>query len=179
MNMQIDQARLEKAVVQQVIDYFVDEEKTFEKIRNDISARIDKLFADHATEMVKKMAEDAVLNGFEREYVKIDQWGQKAGEPTSIKKELERMVSAHWSERVDLKGNSTDSSYNSTSRAEYLMNKICAADFSKTMQEHATNITGHLKDGLRTQLAAHMDIMLSDLFRVKSLQDQGKVEKPW
>jgi len=103
MNMQIDQARLEKAVVQQVIDYFVDDEKTFEKIRNDISARIDKLFADHATELVKKMAEDAVLNGFEREYVKIDQWGQKAGEPTSIKKELERMVSAHWSERVDLR----------------------------------------------------------------------------
>ena len=42
-----------------------------------------------------------------------------------------------------------------------------------------SNVTGALKDGLRTQLATHMDNMLSSLFHVKSLQDQGKVKKPW
>lgn len=59
------------------------------------------------------------------------------------------------------------------------MTQICAKDFSDEMKGHAVNITGALKDGLRTQLAKHMDEMLNDLFRVKSLQDQGKAEKPW
>jgi hypothetical protein len=82
--------------------------------------------------------------------------------------------------RVDAKsGKPTESSYSSVSRAEFLMTQICAQDFSETMKQHALNVTGALKDGLRNQLATQMDGMLSGLFHVKSLQDQGKVEKPW
>lgn len=119
------------------------------------------------------------MNGFEREYQKVDRWGSKVGDSTSVKKELERIVGTYWSERVDSKGNRTDSNYNSMSRAEFLMLKICADDFSKAVQESATNVTGALKDGLRNQLGKQMDIMLSGLFNVKSLQDQGKIEKPY
>lgn len=177
--MQIDQERLEKAVVDQVIDYFADNEKIYETIRKGISDRIDKAFAENASAIVQKIADDAVSNGFERTYQKVDKWGSKVGTPTSIKQELERMVGDYWNERVDSKGNRTDSSYGSISRAEFLMTQICADDFSKTMKEHATNVTGALKDGLRNQLGKQMDSMLSGLFSVKSLQDQGKVEKPW
>ncbi|MNH42194.1 hypothetical protein D3C79_1038450 [compost metagenome] len=59
------------------------------------------------------------------------------------------------------------------------MTKICAEDFSKEMQQHVTNVTGSLKDGLRKQMANQMDALLNDLFKVRSLQDQGKVEKPY
>lgn len=179
MSLLIDQERIEKAVVQQVVDYFAEEEKIYKTIREGISDRIEKVFAEHATDMVRKAVDDAVMNGFERQYQKVDNWGQKIGAPTSVKKELERLVGDYWSERVDSNGNKTESSYNSMSRAEFLMLKICADDFSVTMREHAINVTGALKDGLRNQLAKHMDSMLSELFRVKSLQDQGKVEKPY
>lgn len=179
MNMLIDQDRIEKAVVQQVVDYFAEEGKIYETIRKGIADRIDKIFAEQAAEMVRKITDDAVMNGFERQYQKVDKWGNKIGSPTSVKKELERLVGNYWSDRVDQKGEPTDSSYNTMSRAEYLMTKICAADFSATMQSHALSVAGALKDGLRNQLAKHMDNMLADLFRVKSLQDQGKVEKPW
>lgn len=59
------------------------------------------------------------------------------------------------------------------------MTQICAEDFSKQMKDSAVNITGHLKDGLRNQMGKVMDDILSELFKVKSLQDQGKVEKPY
>ena len=59
------------------------------------------------------------------------------------------------------------------------MTKICAEDFSKQIQQSVANVTGALKDGLRNQLANQMDTMLNDLFKIKSLQDQGKVEKPY
>jgi hypothetical protein len=47
------------------------------------------------------------------------------------------------------------------------------------MRQSAQNITGALKDGLRNQMAYQMDQLLEGLFRIKSLQDQGKVEKPY
>ncbi|MDQ4680748.1 hypothetical protein, partial [Stenotrophomonas maltophilia group sp. RNC7] len=72
-----------------------------------------------------------------------------------------------------------DSDYNAVTRAEYLMTQICAQDFSEGMKQSVLSVTGALKDGLRAQLAAHMDKMLDELFCIKSLQDQGKVEKPW
>jgi len=59
------------------------------------------------------------------------------------------------------------------------MTQACAEDFSVAMKQHVTNVTGALKDGLRNEIAKQMDGMLSELFRVKSLQDQGKVEKPY
>jgi len=40
-------------------------------------------------------------------------------------------------------------------------------------------VTGGLKDGLRNQLAKQIDGLLDELFRIKSLQDQGQVAKPY
>lgn len=64
-------------------------------------------------------------------------------------------------------------------RAEYLMTQICAEDFTKSMKDSVLTVTGALKDGLRIQLAKQMDGLLDSLFHIKSLQDQGKVEKPY
>lgn len=148
-------------------------------IAKEVKSRLDAIFKDRAEAQIAAAIDAAILNGFEREYQRTNQWGEQVGPKTSIKAELGALVEGYWSARVDRNGKPTESSYSSTSRAEYLMTQICAEDFSKAMKEHATNVTGALKDGLRNQLAKHMDLMLSDLFHVKSLQDQGKVEKPY
>ena len=59
------------------------------------------------------------------------------------------------------------------------MAQICAKDFSDQMKSAAVSVTASLKDGFRAQLAKHVDGLLDELFRVKSIQDQGKAEKPW
>ena len=60
-----------------------------------------------------------------------------------------------------------------------MMAQICANDFSEKMRQAAVSVTAALKDGFRAQLATHVDGLLDELFRVKSLQDQGKATKPW
>ncbi|KZY05232.1 MULTISPECIES: hypothetical protein [unclassified Sulfitobacter] len=184
----IDPKKLEKLVVKEAADQLLSQPdenggERFDRIQDDIrisvESRIDRIFAERATAMIEDALDKAITEGFEREYSKVDQWGNLKGQKTSISKELERLVSSYWSERVDRSGKPTESTYSSISRAEYLMTKICAEDFSETMKTAATNITGALKDGLRNQMAEQMDKMLKDLFRVKSLQDQGKVEKPY
>jgi len=186
MDLNIDHSKLEEAIVAQAVDQILgkDEGEQFTRylrdIRTGVEARIDKLFADRADAMIQDALDSAIKDGFEREYQRVNQWGKRedAG-TTSISKELERLVTSYWGERVDRNGKPTDSTYNALTRAEYLMTQICAEDFSKAMKESAVQVTGALKDGMRNQLATHTDQLLNDLFKVKSLQDQGKVEKPY
>lgn len=177
--MEVNLERIEKAAAQDVADHLLNSESLRRRVDEAVQERINKHFEDTADERISKAVEDAIQNGFEREYQRVDHYGQRDGEPTTIRKELEKLVSAYWSEKVDPRSGKPSTSYGAISRADYIMTTICAEDFSATLQQSARDVTGALKDGLRVQLAAQMDRMLNDLFRIKSLQDQGKVEKPY
>jgi len=178
--MQLDRAKIEAAVVENAVAELLDQNDFHEKITAAINSKIDDAFRQRGEQLINDAIADAVNNGFDREYRTIDQWGQPKGDHTTIRRELDRIVSAFWSARVDPKsGKPTDSSYSSVTRAEWVMMSICADDFSKSMKDAAVNVTGALKDGMRAQLGKHMDDLLDSLFKVRSLQDQGKVEKPY
>lgn len=172
---------LKAAVVQKAADELLkDSDDLSVLVGKEVKARLDKIFAERATAQISAAIDEAIRYGFEREYQRIDQWGEAKGAKTTIKAELAKIVDGYWNGRVNKKnGQPSDSTYDSVSRAEYLMTQICAQDFSESLKAHATNVTGALKDGLRNQLAAQMNMMLDGLFHVKSLQDQGKVEKPY
>lgn len=174
----------EEALSQAIIDKAVDElmardDEMYARIREKIDRKIDALFADKAVDVIESAIKAAVDNGFEREYQKVDTWGQAVGDKTSLKKEVERITVGYWDTNVDPRSGKPSSSYGAIKRSEYAMVQLCGQGFSEEMAKHLANITGYLKDELRNKLAAHMDQMLSDVFKVRSLQDQGKVEKPW
>lgn len=177
----INEHDIKAAIVQKAADEILRQDDDLTAmIHKEVRSRLDKIFIDHAEAQIQAAIDTAVNGAFEREYQRVTNWGEAEGPKTSIRKELEKTVDGYWGARVDSRtGKPTDSTYNSVTRAEYLMTQICAQDFSDAMKQSATNVTGALKDGLRNQLAKQMDSMLEGLFRVKSLQDQGKVEKPY
>lgn len=177
----LNEEELKAAIVENAADQIIAADQDLSgMVMEEVRRRIDKIFLTGVDKQIQAAIDAAVSNSFEREYHKVTAWGEKEGKPTSIKKELEKTVGAYWTAKVDPKsGKPTDSTYSAVTRAEYLMTQVCAEDFSKGMKDAVINVTGALKDGLRAQLAKHMDEMLSELFRVKSLADQGKVEKPW
>lgn len=177
----INEDEIKAAIIERAADEFLKNDHDLSGlIAKEVKARIDNIFVDRANAQIQAALDEAIKDGFGREYQRIDQWGQAQGKKTSIKAELEKLVSVYWSENVDARtGKPSDSSYSAVTRANYLMTQICAQDFTEGMKAHAQNVSGALKDGLRNRLAASMDGMLDDLFRIKSLQDQGKVEKPY
>lgn len=148
-------------------------------VTKEVRARVDRIFADTAGAQIQAAIDEAIQTGFDREYQRVTAFGHPDGEKTSIRAELEKIVSGYWQTKVDPRSGTPSQSYNAVTRAEYLMTTICAKDFTETMKQSALSVTGALKDGLRNQLALVMDEILNDLFRVKSLQDQGKVKKPF
>lgn len=148
-------------------------------VRVGVKERLDKIFAERVNAQIHQQIDEAVINLFNHEYQRVTAWGQPEGEPTTMRKELEKTVTNYWSAKVDARTGKADGGYNSVSRAEYLMTQICADDFTKHMKDAAVNVTATLKDGMRGQMAKVMDQILSELFHVKSLQDQGKAPKPY
>jgi len=177
----INEQDLKDAIVSKAADEILRQDDDLTSlIAAEVKKRLDAIFIDRAEAQIQAAIDEAVKGAFEREYQRVTSWGEPEGPKTSIRKELEKTISGYWGAKVDPRsGKAATSDYNTVTRAEYLMTQICAEDFSQGMKAHVQNITGFLKDGLRTQLARHMDDMLSNLFHIKSLQDQGKVEKPW
>lgn len=175
--MQIDQEKIEKAIIADAVHGFTTDDDLYDRIKKGIDARIDKLFADRVEKHIGEAVEACVKSGFEREYQKADSFGRATGPTTSIAKELETLVQNYWTERVDRNGKKTDSSYSSTSRAEWMMVQICADDFSKEMKQHVVNVAAALKDNFRAVLNQHVAVLLSDVFKVQSQGDRD-LNKP-
>lgn len=177
----INEDALKTAIVAQVADQLLREDEDLSSlVAKEVEKRIDKIFDERVSEQIQKAIDETINGSFEREYRRVNQWGDQEGPCTTLRKELEKTVTAYWNAKVNPgDGKPSASDYNSVTRAQWLMTKICAEDFSKEMQQHVTNVTGSLKDGLRKQMANQMDALLNNLFNVRSLQDQGKVEKPY
>jgi hypothetical protein len=176
--MQIDQAKIEKAIIDGAVSGFIDDGDLYERVKKGIEARIDNLFATKVAQSVTETVERIAKEGFERQYRKTDSFGRPVGEPTSISKELEAMIGNYWNHRVNLRGEPVENgAYNSTSRAEWMMAKVCADDFSKEMKQHVVNVAGALKDHFRGVLNDHVATMLTDVFKVQSEGDRALKNK--
>lgn len=175
--MQIDQSKIEKAIVDQAVDRIIGDDDLYARVKSGVDARIDKLFADRAETLIAETVEKITREGFDREYRKVDSFGRPTGAPTSISKELEGLLHNYWDQRVDRNGKKADSSsYNTVSRAEWTMSQICADEFSKELKQHVVNVAGSLKDHFRGVLNQHIAVMLSDVFRVQSQGDRDLKE---
>jgi hypothetical protein len=175
--MNISEDKLIAAVANEVYSDIAD--RIEDNLIRKANKKLDKIFAEKADKIIEDYATKMFLTGLEKIYIRTDNFGQPIGEPTSISIELNKLISSYWSENVDNRGKPTTSTYNRFTRAEYLMTQICAEDFSKHMKNAAVQVTAELKDGLRAQLAKHIDGLLDSLFKVKSLQDKGKAKKPY
>lgn len=176
----INEEDLKKAIVAKATDELLSQDDDLSSmVSTEVQRRIQNIFAERVDAQIAAAVDAAVQKGFDTEYQRVNNWGQPEGEKTTIRTQLDKMISGYWTTKVDIRTGKPSDSYGTTTRAEYLMTQICAENFSEEMKKQATNIAGRLKDGLRNQMGAVMDEMLNNLFHVKSLQDQGKVDKPY
>lgn len=179
MSMIFDDDALLKLAAENIAERVCYDENIMALVDAKVSERVDAVFKSRAEQSIE-MAIDSAINGaLDKEYSRVDGFGVAKGSPTTIRKELEKLASDYWSTRVDRSGKPTDSGYNSTTRAQHVMAEICAKDFTDQMKQAAVSVTAAMKDGFRKELGASVDKLLDDLFKVKSLADQGKATKPW
>ncbi|MGI3128591.1 hypothetical protein [Nitratireductor sp. PBL-C9] len=172
--MEIDKKRIEDAIIQQVANDLISNENLFDRARHAFDARIEKLWTDVAEKRLRSEIELAITDGLEREYCKVDSFGQQKGEKTTIRAELEKQISGYWNTTVDRQGKPSSGYGAEVTRAEWMMTQLVAADFKGEMKQHVINLAGALKDKLRGELHETVNRLLSETFYVKSFGDQSK-----
>jgi hypothetical protein len=170
--MEINKSRIEDGIIDQVASEFVNEENLSASIRDEVNKRIDRLFKDKADAQIADAINEAIRNGFDREYCRVNSWGEKEGNKTTIRKELERLIGDYWNTKVERDGKPASYGDNKLTRAEWVMAQMVAADFKDTMKQHVVNVAAGLKDGLRDELHKTVNQLLTGVFHVKSLEDQ-------
>lgn len=176
--MEIDKDRIEEAIVQSVAESMASDGELEARIKSAVNRRIDEHFKNVGDARIAAAVEQSITEGFEHEYCRVTSFGERSGQPTTIRKELEKLVTGYWNQQVNKSdGKPSDSSYNSITRAEWTMLKIVAADFSGEMKQHVVNIGGSLKDSLRSELHSTVNKLLSEVFHVQSEGDRS-LNKP-
>lgn len=181
MELKLDNEALMELAAKKIADAAMYEDNSImEMARKEITTRIDKIFVERAEAAVSAAIDNAVSDALDREYRRINQFGEPKGEATTIRAELAKLAEGYWSTRVKAKsGAVSDDTYGTITRAEYVMVQACGDKFADQMKQAGVSMAAALKDGLRGQMAERVDKLLDELFRVKSLQDQGKAVKPW
>jgi uncharacterized membrane protein YheB (UPF0754 family) len=168
--MELNQERIEAAIVAEVADRIIGEDELFSRVRSAVETRIDKLFKDSADAQIRAAIDKAITDGFEREYTRVNSWGEREGAPTTIRKELEKVIGDYWNQNVD--SNGKPSSYAKLTRAEWVMARMVADDFEGQMKQHVVNVGGALKDQLRLSLHGTINELVSGVFKVNSAGDR-------
>lgn len=172
--MEFNKEKIERTIINDAVGSLVNDDEFRDKINAKLNSRIDAIFLEKADEQISNAVNDAIKNGFEREYCKVDSFGCKNGEPTTIRKELESHIGNYWNAKVDRNGKTAETGYmnDKITRAEWVMNKIVADDFNENMKQHVTNIGGRVKDNLRNSLHETVNELLSGVFKVNSIDDR-------
>lgn len=172
--MEIDKQRIEDAIVKQVAADLISDDALWDRAKRAFDARIEKLWTEVAESRLRSEIELAISNGLEREYCKVDSFGQQKGEKTTIRAELEKQIGGYWNTKVDKNGKPSSGYGADMTRAEWMMTQLVAADFQGEMKQHVINLGGALKDKLRGELHETVNRLLSETFNVKSWDDQNK-----
>lgn len=169
----LDHDKLFEAVVEKLVDNFMrSDEELYEEVEKRIGKKIDALFDAKVEPRIKEEVDKALVNAFHREYQKRTAWGEVEGEKTTISKELERLMSNFWAQRVDKDGKATN--YGGLTRAEFTMAKVLGDDFGKQTERYLIQAAAWLKDGMRDHLRGEVDKMLANLFHVQTAQDKAE-----
>lgn len=173
MGIEIDNDKIMAAVVDKVADEFMrTESDLFNAVEAKINKKIDALFVKSVQPRIQAELDKALADCFHREFQKTTPWGEADGPPTSISRELERLMSGFWAQKVDKDGKET--SYGNLTRAEFTMAKVLGDDFNKQTERYLIQSAAWLKDGVRDHLRGEVDKMLANLFHVKSAQDHAE-----
>lgn len=137
-----------------------------------IRERIDALFKSTINQQVETALAAKLEEVMHQAIQPVDIWGEKIGEPTTIRDALNTRAKEFWNTLVDASGNTAKVDYYNRdrfkTRAEWMLGKIVSEKFSEEVKQNAVNILAVFKEKIRADGHAALDKHIDELVRIKS-----------
>ncbi len=139
----------------------------------DLSETAERIVRDKINEVFAKRLNQTIDEALQREMEKIlgqeimpvDIWGERTGNPTTIRAQLALKAKQFWEIRVDNDGR--EMSYG-TPRSEILMKKILKDEFTKAIKENADVILAEFKTAIKADATRIVSDHIDKLITLKS-----------
>lgn len=175
MDIKLDQKKLEAAIVQQAVDDILSgDHAVHEMVRSEINKRITAELNKNLNKGIEKTLNGILEAALDSEVNPVNIWGEREGEPTTIRAALHKRAQGWWQEKVNSKGEKE--TYGGKPRHEYVLSMIAAKEFDSAIKQNMVNMAGALKDAVRKDFYNQVDEHLNKFFKVKSLVEKDRVK---
>ena len=169
MNIELDQAKIKKAIVDKAVSELLATDIN-EKIDNEIERLVSESLANSLNSRIEKTLNEIMQRALDTEMSPVNVWGEREGTPTTLRAALHDRARTFWQEKVN--SNGERASYGGKPRYEYVLSIITEQEFNTAVKQNIANIAGAIKDAMRADFYKAVDTQLNDFFNVKSLGDQ-------
>ncbi len=130
---------------------------------------VEKKVTEHVNKSVLTAIDDtlnkALSELLEQTVTPVDIFGDKAGEPTSIKAALATRAKDFWMQKVDKEGKASNGGWNTTSRYEHLMKEHLKSELDAVIKANLSDIVAGFKGAVREDCIKSLDNNISRFFR--------------
>lgn len=161
-----------KLAAEKLADEVGNEHDFLEMANKIIRARIDEMFVSKISAQIDQALAVRLEEAMNQTIHPVNIWGEKLGEQTSIRDQLNARAKEFWNTPVDSSGKPTQGErYNHATpktRAEWMLGKIVSDEFATHVKENAVNILAVFKEKIRADGHAALDKHIDELVRIKS-----------
>jgi hypothetical protein len=144
-------------------DAYGDDGEMADKAARMIRDRIEELFKAGLKDRVNEFLDTEMKKLVGMEIVPVNVWGEREGQPTTIRAELAKRARDFWNVRVEKDGR--ESHYGGTERSKVLMGEILKDEFAKAVKENADVIVSEFKAALKADavklVTDHIDKLIN------------------
>ena len=174
MDMKIDQARIEQAIIDRAVDEILGGDGQLDSsIYREVQKRVNEALSKTLNAKVERALDTAMTAALDDEVKPVNIWGESVGTPTTLRAALHERAKNFWNEKVDKEGKQT-SSYGGKPRWEHIISIMTVKEFENAIKQDIVNIAAAIKDSMRSSFYAEVDAKLNEFFKVRSAEDQKR-----
>lgn len=151
--------------VQKLIEEAFHDDHVDELVSTTIRSRVLEITKDSLPEIINKFLSEELNRIATAPVTPQNIWGEKAGEPSTIRDQLHKRALTFWEERVDGQGKVT--SYGGYPRHEHLVRQCLQEEFSNAVKTNAAAVVVEFANALKAQGSKLVADHITKLVNVK------------
>ena len=161
--MGITKEELLELAANKIADGFEAHSDMEEYCKKKIHERIKEVFEYKLTQTVDAFLTETMTKLISEEIVPVNIWGERAGNPTTIRAQIAERAKDFWEKKIGDDGKET--SWGGTARHEVLLKKIVAEEFTKAVKDNVNEVVAAFKVALSKNcqevVAAHINSLVA------------------
>lgn len=172
MQLDVNREELLELAANKLANEYVDEDSLSEKVRRKVDDKLDSLFKDRIEGLIDQALSNRLETVMQQTITPVDIFGDRKGEPTTIREVLSDRAKEFWNTQVTEDGKVPKernyySSQKLKTRAEWMLGKVVSETFADEVKANATAILTEFREQLRKDLHANVDKHLDGMVNTK------------